>query len=82
MRDYIYKRLAELGKIILSGEGTEREEAKRKRAFLEGQLEIAHRKGQRKANFDPALVGLLREGRSTTPRSRHEETPLCARKRA
>ncbi|MDP9476741.1 MAG: hypothetical protein M3R38_13825 [Actinomycetota bacterium] len=73
VRDYVYKRLKELGQIILSGEGAEREEAKKERSFLEGQLEIANRKGQRKADFDPALVILMREGRSPTLRSGPEK---------
>ncbi len=75
VRDYLYERLDELGKIILSGEGAEREEAKRERAFLEGQLEIAHGKGRGGATFDPALVAAMREGRPTRPPSGPKESP-------
>ena len=38
--DYLYKRCDELGGLIGSTRGTEREEAKKERVFLQGQLKI------------------------------------------
>lgn len=68
-RDYVYKRLDELTEILLSKTGTEREEARKERAFLERQLKIMYSKGQRKVKLDPELVRLVRESnlRSASP---------------
>ncbi|MDP9476120.1 MAG: hypothetical protein M3R38_10635 [Actinomycetota bacterium] len=74
-RDYIHKRLDELKHVILNGRGSEREEARRERAFLEEQLRIAYGKGPRKWDFDPALMRAVRESILKTPCPRAEEAP-------
>lgn len=60
--DYLYMRCDELGKIIGSARGTEREEAKKERAFLEGQLRIAYGDSQWRAKLDPTVVESVRVG--------------------
>ncbi len=74
-RDYIYGRLDELEEAILGGSGAEREEARKERAFLEGQLRIVHSKGRGRADLDPALVRSVRESILRTPRPAPEEVP-------
>lgn len=59
--DYLYKRCDELGKVIGSTKGTEREEAKKERDFLEGQLKIVYGESQWKTKLDPAVMKAVRE---------------------
>ena len=59
-RDYMYGRLEELGRLILSERGARREEAKKERDFLAVQLEKAVRKGRGTVVLDPALEGAIR----------------------
>jgi len=66
-RDYIYKRLDELTKIILSGTDTEREQARKERAFLEKQFKIVRSTVGQKVRLDSALARLVRETSSKPP---------------
>lgn len=69
VRDYIYKELSELGKVILSKKAPYKEETKQKRNFLEEQLRIVNGKDQWREELDPTIVSLVLLSTSKSPRS-------------
>lgn len=74
VRDYIYKELSELRKIILSRKVPYREEARKKRNFLEEQLRIVNGKDQWRKELDPTLVRLVLGSASKSPRYSPDQT--------
>lgn len=83
--DYIYKRRDDTKNIILSGRDLYLEEAKRERAFLEGQLRIICGEDQWRTKLDPVLLrlahestlGSLRSGPKETPNAQPKKTPAA-----
>ncbi len=60
-QDYLYARLAELGKTIAAKRGAAREEARRQRDFLWEQQKIAHAERRGIVSLDPELERAVRE---------------------
>lgn len=70
VRDYIYRELSELGKIILSKKAPYREEARERRNFLEEQLRIVNGKDQWRKELDPILLNIVLGSALNPPYSR------------
>ena len=68
-RDHIYRRLEELKGIILSERGALREEARKERAFLEGELAKVLRQGRGTLRLDPDLERAIRGKVADPPRT-------------
>lgn len=60
-RDHIYRRLEELGRTILSGDAAAREEARKERSYLEGQLARAQVEARGTVLLDTGLEAAIRE---------------------
>lgn len=60
-KDYIYGRIAQLERIILSEKGSRRQEARKERAFLKGQINLVYVEDDWQERLDPALVEAVRQ---------------------
>ncbi len=73
VRDYIYKELSELEKVILSRKTTYKEVARQRRNFLEGQLRIVSGNVRWWEDLDPMLVSSVLPDTSKFPRSPRDQ---------
>jgi hypothetical protein len=75
VRDYILWRIAKLERIILSEKGPRRQEARKERAFLKGQITLVYAEGEWQERLDPELLEAVRQSAERSLPTRRKESP-------